>query len=505
MKRRTLPILLLAVGCPMPDASDTEKAIDTGSTADSETGRESDSTAETGSESESGWETGESEIGTLNLDDKNDGAIVGRTEYATGVGGDLPVTTGSFTENGTLSILVGFRGAADTRCGGIGGAYVFRPPHGVTVSTEDAESTVCASDPDYAATGESVAAAGDVDGDGHEDLLVGAPTYDSIGRTYLVAGPPASVVQLGTEATATLIGHEPDDSSVYDAYSGWAVAGAGDINGDGLADVLIAEPGNNYVYVLNGPVSGTIDLRVASDAQLIGEGGGVGFGYAVDSAGDVDGDGLDDILVGSASDDYQYAWLFNGPLAGAIDSAAADVTFGPDGLRPGVVRGMGDLNGDGYPDVAMTSGDERAKQDGVMIFEAPFDPILDGEDAVAWIGGRADDQQYGLIFSNPGDFDGNGAADLAIQISQVTDYYSAAVALAFGPFAGTTDLDAAPLVLVSSDADDNVGTALASPGDADGDGFDDLLVSAGNDDTYGKNTGKVWLMSGATMSIAAGR
>ena len=67
------------------------------------------------------------------------------------------------------------------------------------------------------------------------------------------------------------------------------------------------------------------------------------------------------------------------------------------------------------------------------------------------------------------------------------------------------DLDAAPLALHSSDPDDDVGTSLASPGDVDGDGSDDLLLSGCNDDTYGKNTGEVWLMSGATMSAAAGR
>jgi hypothetical protein len=194
--------------------------------------------------------------------------------------------------------------------------------------------------------GVSLAAAGDVNGDGYADVIVGALGYgDFVGRAYLYAGGPA-----GLSATPLWIATGESANSSF----GRSVAGAGDVNGDGYSDVVVGAPGygnsTGRVYLYAGEPDG---LWAGPILVLTGEKEQDDFGWAVAGAGDINGDGYDDLIVGA--DRFNNltgrAYIYSGGLNGL--SATALLTFtgeGPDNFFGHSVAGAGDVNADGYDD-----------------------------------------------------------------------------------------------------------------------------------------------------------
>jgi hypothetical protein len=210
--------------------------------------------------------------------------------------------------------------------------------------------------------GQSVASAGDVNGDGYSDVIVGAPGYDDgansdEGRAFVYHG---SASGLSASPNST-----PDDANQTFAKFGYSVASAGDVNGDGYSDVIIgaygygigANPGEGGAFVYHGSAAGlsaspnsTHDDADQNDAR---------FGVSVACAGDVNGDGYSDVIVGApgyndgANSDEGKAFVYHGSATGL--SASPDST--PDdanqtGASFGIsVACAGDVNGDGYSDV----------------------------------------------------------------------------------------------------------------------------------------------------------
>jgi hypothetical protein len=189
----------------------------------------------------------------------------------------------------------------------------------------------------YDYSGRSVASAGDVNGDGFDDLIVGAPrAVDYSGASYVVfgkAGGFAATLDLSTLDGAT--GFRLDGVAAGD-YSGFSVASAGDVNGDGLADLIIgaggADPGINNSgasYVVFGKAGGfdaTIDLSTLDGATGFRLDGAATYdfsGFSVASAGDVNGDGFADLIVGAFGAD-----------PGGSDSGASYVVYGQAGALP---------------------------------------------------------------------------------------------------------------------------------------------------------------------------
>ncbi len=202
----------------------------------------------------------------------------------------------------------------------------------------------------HAKFGDAVGAAGDVNDDGYADFIVGAPDFGGHGKAYLFFGTP-----YGPAADP---GWSSEGDALAGARFGRSVAGAGDLNGDGIPDLAVGAPGVDAgkAFVFHGSAAGpstTADWTSVGDGQPDAE-----FGASVAGAGDVDGDGDAELLVGAPrfdapAPDAGQAYLYFGGPAGL--SGPADWSAGGDGgagdLFGSSVGSAGDVDGDGYADL----------------------------------------------------------------------------------------------------------------------------------------------------------
>jgi len=213
---------------------------------------------------------------------------------------------------------------------------------------------------------------------------------------------------------------------------------------------------------------------------------------------DVDGDGLDDILVGSRYSSAVAsrgggAFLILGPLSGERGLTEGDAFFGWDLVNgyAGDAVAIGDFDADGHGDVVISCVEAEGWGDGagtVWIVNGPVTGTLPLADASTILrGGRDANAGESLEVA---DFNGDGQADLAIG-----SHYEGLTWIARGPLSGSYDLLAAYAVLTGEEVGDQAGMALAS-GDADGDGFPDLFLSAKMESSVIEDAGAVCLLRG---------
>ncbi len=268
--------------------------------------------------------------------------------------------------------------------------------------------------------GYSASTAGDANGDGYADVIIGAPGYGNgeanEGRAYLYLGSPT-----GLAATPAWTW----ESNQSGARVCQAVSTAGDINGDGYADVIIGAPhyssgqaGEGKAFVFYGSPAGlgsTPDWTAESDQA------GAEFSCDAGTAGDVNGDGYGDVIIGaslydSGQTDEGRAFLYLGSASGLASTAFWTAESDQGGARFGVSASTaGDVNGDGYADTVVGSFiyDHGEPDEGAAFVYLGSAAGL--ASAPAWMAeGGQPYALFGVFSTTAGDVNGDGYADLFV-------------------------------------------------------------------------------------------
>jgi hypothetical protein len=381
-----------------------------------------------------------------------------------------------------------------------GAAFVFHGgPAGIVAGDPGDAAAQLEANQANAGLGFSVAGAGDVNGDGYGDVIVGAWLYDAgesnEGAAFVFHGSSSGVVD-GNPATAPTQLESNQASGVL----GWSVAGAGDVNGDGLADVILGAPllgSGGTALVFHGRLIGIADGNPSTAKTVLLGVSGASFGWDVAGAGDVNGDGFADVIVGA--DTYSNgqsfegaAFVFHGGAAGIASGTAAGAATQLESNQTSAnlgysVAGAGDVNGDGFADVIVGARgyDSGATDDGIaLVFHGGAAGVADGDPAAAatYLEGDAEGIGFGGDVGGAGDVNGDGYADVIVGASGYDENGTdegAAFVFHGGP-SGVADANAgaAATALVGDDDFGQLGASVAGAGDVNGDGFADVIAGA---------------------------
>ncbi len=374
---------------------------------------------------------------------------------------------------------------------------------------------------DCNAAGRDVAGGGDVNGDGRDDVLILAPSYDNgseynNGKAYLFLGSLGTGTQDISTADATFIGEAAPD---------WPYSLRGNFAGDldrngsdelvfGSAEIDYGDTDPGKAYIEGSPISSGTHYLSGADVELLGHYTFEGVGGSISGAGDVDGDSYEDILVGTPAFEGG-AYLLYSPISdGDYDiNDIADVEIngeGGDSETGYVLAGPGDLNGDGYDDILIGAPEQDDGGTNAGKVYLIFGPIDSGTHSLvsytdlslATFYGNVSSLYVGISVAT-GDVNGDGNSDLVIGAS--SDFWGdsdstetvGGAYLFHGPFTETDySVSSANATFVGENEGDHAGHSVAGAGDVNRDGYDDFIIGAPGNDQNGDDAGKIYLIYG---------
>ena len=396
----------------------------------------------------------------------------------------------------------------------------------------DEPPSVLQSDQAGASFGYSVAGAGDVNKDGYEDVIVGAIRYDGgegdEGAAFVFHGSASGIADGTIAAAASQI-----ESNQINAFLGWSVGGAGDVNKDGYDDVIVGarsydngQTDEGIALVFHGSASGVVAAGNPgnADALIESDQATAYLGWSVAGAGDVDMDGYDDVIVGAQSYDAGEtnegaAFVFHGGASGVGDGnpgdADAQIEADQSSANLGTsVAGAGDVDNDGYDDVivgapAYDSGETN--EGAAFVFEGGASGIESGGP------GQADAQlesdqasaNFGASVASAGDVNGDDYDDVIVGANLYDDGSSneGAAFVFHGSASGVADGNpmTAATEIQSDRSNAELGAGVTGAGDVDADGYDDIWVGAYKYESGGEtDEGAAFLFLGSETGVADG-
>jgi hypothetical protein len=409
---------------------------------------------------------------------------------ACGAMADLPVNSNNFVHDSSQSVLV---------------LPDLTPAQGAIIANEDAAQD---------RLGWSAKNAGDVNGDGIDDIFLGSPYFQNyLGSAVVLYGGKLSsnidVANLSVDEGFVIYG----DAAA--GQLGYAVSGAGDVNGDGFVDLLVGAPfssnSSGSAYLIFGQkqmtdiyLNSTNSIRVV---QFSGAAAGDYFGYAVSGLQDVNDDGLDDFFIGAPHENHGMgvSYIFFGKK----DWQDIDMTeFGvKDGVRVytpwpetsisvaylGISgSGMGDVNGDSIADFVLGSPQTTPGNAFVVFGSKTLQDINTSElkpsQGITIVGAEWPGQPFigdglGSSVSGAGDVNGDGINDFILGAPVSFTGYSGAAYIIYGSKNLVSDIYVQYLtteqgVSLANTANfyEYCGTSVSSAGDVNNDGFDDVLI-----------------------------
>ncbi|MCC1494328.1 FG-GAP-like repeat-containing protein [Cognatishimia sp. F0-27] len=414
-------------------------------------------------------------------------------------------------------------------------------------------------------SGYSVSFAGDVNGDGVDDIVIGTLNANPFSDIGVDAGDAFVVFGTTDDVGASLSLSALDGTNGFriggvdaDDQFGFSVSAAGDVNGDGIADLMVgaygADPSGlnraGETYIIFGSSTGFAADFAASSLdgtngfRIDGDVANGRSGTAVSDAGDVNGDGIDDVIIGTpygafnsfandADDVFSKAHVVFGstdPFAASIGVDALDGTNGfsvaakiPFNIEfAQAVSSAGDLNGDGVDDIVIgaygVSTGARYRNGEVYVVFGSTDAFaaeisvsdLDGSNGFELIG--TNDVDYaGNAVASAGDINGDGIDDLIVGARQLNGQGPGKTYVVFGSTQGfsasteLSDLDGTDGFRIDGvDGSDFSGWSVSSAGDMNGDGIDDLLIGAFGADPDGENyAGESYVVFGSSSGFGA--
>ena len=366
-------------------------------------------------------------------------------------------------------------------------------------------------------TGYSVSSAGDVNKDGVADLIIGAIGVNyNAGASYVVFGKPG----IGSSGSLTLSSLNGGNGFVLtgkagDDYTGYSVSSAGDINGDGVVDLIIGASTANNTAGASYVVFGKPGLGSSGSVMLSSLDGGNGFvlsgmtnsqsGYSVSGAGDINGDGVADLIIGApnANSNAGASYVvFGKPGLGSSGSLTLSSLNGSNGfVLSGVansksgtsVSGAGDVNKDGVADLIIGAyGANSYAGASYVVFGKPGIgssgnitlSSLNGSNGFVLTGKTVNDAS-GWSVSGAGDINGDGVADLLISAYGANSGAGVSYVVFGKPglgSSGSIELSSVNgsngFVLMGGAAHDDSGWSVSGAGDINGDGVVDLIIGA---------------------------